>query len=304
MKIKALACSVLMSLLSGAVVSAQESASRSSTRIQDALEQKKFQETGEITDPQLKAQAGSLSRYSLTASLNYEGPPLGDLSAEDQPNPDGAVGGTETSLSGSLGARYRLSPVSSVTLTAGLKALHPLHGGMKRMDLSNPTLSYDLAHRVGDFQLRQVAGVSSTTTPALKKVGQVAGLFYSFSTIRELGSSRTSAGLTGVVIVPVYEREYQPTDRRATRYYLAFGPNLTYNFSDRFTLTTNLRLPYWNLRSQENPWAWQNRTISQRVGLGFGFGRNAYVSPSLSFYPGRLAMDTTTINVSTVFSGL
>ena len=90
---------------SQSAAAASESTSRAS--LPEVLQNKKFQENEKITDAKLKADGGSLSKYSLSATLSYYGPTLGDFSAADQPNPDGNGGNYETSLGGSLGGRYR-----------------------------------------------------------------------------------------------------------------------------------------------------------------------------------------------------
>lgn len=78
-------------LVIGLVVCGGAYATESTTgmKIEDALKNKTFQEDKRITDIELKAAAGSLSRYSMKFDLSYSGPPVNDLSDPEMPNPDG-----------------------------------------------------------------------------------------------------------------------------------------------------------------------------------------------------------------------
>ena len=267
----------------------------------DLLSNKKFEEAHDITDAKLKADAGSLSKYSLKFNLSYYGPTLNDLSAKDQPNPDGSIGTYETALGGSLGARYRLDSNSSISAGSGLKAIHPLNG-FERFDLNSPFISYDMLNRVGGVQMRNSPGVSLVTVKNYKAVGEFASFNYDFSMIYNLGSSNAAIGLDSSLGYFLYNRSYVPKDRKAARYNIAFFPNVKYNFTDKFNVNTSFSMNYWNARSIGNQIDLQSRTISQRLAIGYAFSRDVYFAPYLNFYPNRLGTASTTINISTTFS--
>ena len=88
---------------------------------------KKFEESNTLTDPKLRADAGSLSSLSIRASLSYLGPTLGDLSSPEQPNPDGSVGNYSQAMKGSVSLRYRLSPDSTISAGTGVSLIKPFH---------------------------------------------------------------------------------------------------------------------------------------------------------------------------------
>ena len=284
--------------------STSASAPEGSSRItlpQVKLENKKFEENTDITDAKLKADAGSLSKFSLKFNLSYYGPTLGDLSAKDQPNPDGTIGTYETSLGGAMGARYRLDPKTSVSMGTGIKAIHPLHG-MERFDVQTPYVSYDKAKRIFDFQTRSSVGASLTTIPNYKNVGQVGAFTYDFSSVYDLGISRVALGLDASFSIFLYNREYRLTDKSASRGAVQLFPTLKYNFSDRLSANTSTALSWLAPRSVSNETVLWNKTISQRLGLGYAFSRDVFIFPYLTLFPTKLAFDTTTMNVSTVFS--
>src|SRR5262245_10017142 len=87
--------------------------------------QKTFEEDKRITDNELKAQAGSLSKYSMKFDLSYQGPPVNDLSDANMPNPDNRPRPNRTSLSGYTGMRYRMNSNTAMNMSTGMKWYAP-----------------------------------------------------------------------------------------------------------------------------------------------------------------------------------
>ncbi len=287
---------------SQSAATANENTSRAG--LSDILQNKKFQENEKITDAKLKADGGSLSKYSLSATLSYYGPTLGDFSAADQPNPDGNGGNYETALGGSLGGRFRFDSRSSLTAGTGLKAIHPFHG-LERFDVNNPYLSYNLSDRFGEVQIRNSAGVSVITVPSYTKVGETAGLNWDTSAVYNLGDTRFAVGLDTSVAYYFYYRGYEKTDIKTTTLYkVSAFPNIKYNFTDKFSVNTSVNFSAYNPRNRYNQSVLLNNSISERLGVGYAYTRDIYFAPYLNFYPSNLSDDGTTINFSTVFSVL
>ena len=278
------------------------SESQSTTPLKEVLSNKKFQETNEVTDAKLKAEAGSLSRYSMKGNLSYYGPTIGDLSAKDQPNPDGSRGTYETALSGTVGIRYRLDSTSSVSGGTGLKVIHPLHGA-ERTDVQTPFLSYDVTSRTAaGIQMRNSFGLSYVTIPTYVEVGEVASASYDISSVYNLGDSRFAVGLDGNVSYFIYNRSYQKSDRGASRGSVAIYPTLKYSINDQWGFATSTSINWLAPRDRSNETVLLPRTVTQRVGISYGYSRTIYVYPYLTVFPTRMAWDTTTMNISTTFS--
>jgi len=288
---------------SSSVSTATTTTNENRTSLSDLTANKKFEENNDITDAKIKADAGSLSRYSLKFNLSYYGPTLGELDAKDQPNPDGGVGTYDTSLGGSLGGRLRLDRQTTISFGTGLKIIHPLHGA-ERTDLNNPYASYDLTTKLGGVQMRNSWGVSYITIPNYTAVGEYGGLSYDLSLNYDLGASGFAISFDSSVGYYLYKREYIASDKKASRSSLSFYPGLKYNFTDKLNVNTSTSISYLNLRSTSNELQMINRTVSQRLGLGYAYTRDVYVAPYLNMYPDHLAWDTTTINISTSFSVL
>jgi hypothetical protein len=287
--------------ISGYAQTSTTSVNSSTTSTTEVLGNKKFAEDKDITDSKIKADSGSLSKYSLKFSLSYMGPPMGNLESSKQPNIDGSIGNYSTALSGSMSGRYRFDSKSTMSLGTGLKVIAPFHGA-ERTDISTPFVSYDRSSRLGEVQTRNSVGASLVTTPEYRDVGQVATLNLDGSLVYNFGTSGLAVGLDYGPSLFLYEREYENSDRTASRYYIGLYPQIKYNFSDKLNAYTSLAFAYQNLRAVENEFQLQNRTVSGRVGLGWAFTRTVYFAPYLSFYPDQLKTENTTISFSTVFS--
>ena len=275
----------------------------SRTSINDSSKNEKLEDNAEITDAKLKADSGSLSKYSLKFNLSYSGAPIGDLNNPMQPNPDGSIGVFETSLSGSVSGRYRIDKKSTIGGGTGVSALTPLQG-VKRYDVKNPFISYDLSTKINDVQIRNALTLSAVTNIVYRNVGEYAGIGYDNSLVYNLGVTPVALALDTSLNYYLFERGYVTKDKNTERYKISFFPAVKYNFSDRFNLNTSLAIAFANPRYTEDNTVLLNKVISQRLAVGYGYSHDIYFSPYLNFYPGQLALDSTTINFTTTFSVL
>lgn len=257
-----------------------------------------------ITDKKLQADEGSFSRFSLKFGLGYYGPGLGDLSNKNQPNPDGVISNNQTKISGSVGGRYRIDGRQTISFGTGVSAIYPLHG-WERTDVNNPYLSYDRSSRFGELQVRQNVGVSLITTPEYRKIGETSSISYAVDMVQNLGTSRFAAGLDSKIEYYFYERSYRKSDRGAAQAYLSFYPNLKYQFSDKLNMNTSYAIMFYNPRQlEDDPYALWNRTVTQRIGLGYSYARDVYFSPYITIYPNNIKTKNSTFSLAATFSVL
>jgi hypothetical protein len=262
---------------------------------------KQVQDTSNITDGKMKADEGSLSRYSLKFAFTYAGPPVGDLSNKYQPNPDGAVTVNETSLGGSISGRYRIDGQSAIAVGTGINFLTPFHG-VSRTDTKNPFISYDRSSRLGNVQLRNSLGYAYTTVPVYRNAGQAGALNYDNSLMYNIGTSNVGVGMDTSFSYYLFDREYQKSDGRISRVTLGFFPQVKYYFSDKLNVYTSVGVNYWNPRMISDETKLQNRSTTQRLGMGYSYSRDIYFAPYLNFYPDNMRMTSTTLSFTTVFS--
>lgn len=287
----------------GSTGAIQPSSGENTARLKEVLKNKKFEEDHLITDAKLRADEGSFSKYSLKFNLSYYGPTVSDFSAADQPNPDKSPSPKETAIGGSFGGRYRIDPRHTISVGSGLKAVHPFHG-MERVDLNTPYLSYDVSSRVAGVQMRNSPGISYVTIPNYTRIGEYATLDYNFSAVYDLGASGFAVGNDISFGYYLYNREYQRADGKASRSTISTSPFVKYNFSDKFSVNTSIGLSWYNPRSREkaDSLVLLNSSVTQRIGMGYAITRDIFFAPYLSLFPGKLATDTTTMNLSTIFS--
>jgi hypothetical protein len=276
----------------------------STLKLGDALPNKKYEDTHEITDSKLRAELGSLSKFSFKFDLLYKGAAVGTPDAKEQPNPDNIkTRQTATALTGSIGGRYRLDSASSVSLGTGLSALHPFHG-TDRWDLKTPSVSYDKVDRIGEVQFRTSTGASVETVPDNQALGIVGGFYLIGSLVRELGTSGFATGIDTMLFTSVFNRDYQAADQRTPRYTFLVTPILKYNFSDKVSLSSSWAKPFWNPRYVDSGWTMLPQTLSQRVGIAYAFSKDIYFSPFVGLYPESFSWNTTTLNFQGIFSVL
>ncbi len=265
--------------------------------------QQQFSDPQIITDKKLQADEGSFSRFSLKFGLGYYGPGLGDLNNKNQPNPDGVISNNQTKISGSVSGRYRFDRRQTVSFGTGVSAIYPLHG-WERTDVNNPYVSYDRSSRWGDTQIRQNVGFSLITTPEYRKIGETSSVSYAIDTVQNLGESRFAAGLDSKIEYYFYERSYRKSDRGAAQAYLSFYPNLKYQFSDKLNMNTSYAIMFYNPRQLDNKFALWNRTVTQRIGLGYSYARDVYFSPYITIYPSNIKTTNSTFSLAATFSVL
>ncbi|UYL09136.1 hypothetical protein B9G69_000915 [Bdellovibrio sp. SKB1291214] len=287
------------------VATEAESGTQTSTLKTGTVLNKKFEDDKDITDARMKADSGSLSRYSLKFSLSYSGPPVGRLSDDKQPNPDGSVCACDTSFGGSFGTRFRFDSKSALSLGTGVNMLTPFNEETRRYEAKNPYISYDRNGRVGDLQMRNGVSATYVTNQTYRDIGEYAGVGYDTSLLYNFGTSRVGVGIDASFNYYFFDRgPDQKAKKELTtgRYSLGFYPQIKYAFSDKFSTYSSLALNFNNPRGTEDNTVLWNRTLSQRLGFGYAFTRDVYFAPYFNFYPKTFSADSTTVNFATTFS--
>ncbi len=287
-----------------------ESAGTSATGLRNVIQNKKFSEDQRITDIELKAQAGSLSRYSMKFDLSYYGPPVGNLSDASVPNPDNRPFDDRTNLAGYMGLRYRMSSNAAIGASTGLKWFTPVQTaagekvekapGAKDFDMTNPQVSYDRTYPAGPFQLRSSVKTSLITAKYYLDRGQYGSL--GFAQGAKYTAGRYILGLVADVDFYGFNREYRRSDGRISNYYISFIPSVEYKLTDRLNLRTSVGYSLSNLRMNGSWWLWEPIQPTARAGVGWAITREIYFNPYLNFFWERPAWATTSLSFSTVFS--
>jgi len=278
----------------------------SSAHLPEVLHDKKFEANSEITDPKLRADSGSLSRYSVKLNVNYQGPTINDFSNTDQPNPDHLLGAHKVYMGGSIATRYRIDRDSAMNFGTGLKALTPF-SSVNRVDVADPYLSYDVTKKLGGFQTRISPGVKIITAPENRNAGEYGAPGVEEGVVYNLGMSRWALSMDGSENYNLYNRDYRPktkSDRNASQADLSFYPGVKYLLSDNLNIATSVAVGFYNPREANNLATLQRKTIGERLGIGWAIKRDIYLYPYVTFYPTALEVNTTSFNFSTIISVL
>ncbi len=303
-------------LFSGTVVNAQTTAKDSGqtrTQLGDVLEPKRFDEDKRITDLELKAQSGSLSRYSLKFSLSLSGPPVNNLADPNRPNPDNRPGDQRTSLGGSAGFRYRISSNQAVNLGTGVRWFTPVQAikgeevkrsrTAKNYDINDPYIGFDQTYASGSAQMRTSARFAKTTSEYYTRNGQFGTIGFDQGMKFNLGKSRWVLGLMASADYFIYERPYRDGDgTRLSKYYLSTVPSVEYKVSPKLNANVSFGHAYGNLRTDKSWWRWEHPLSSWRLGLGWAVKRDIYLNPYLSFYAEKPSFNSTSASLNAVFS--
>lgn len=285
----------------------------------DALKNKKFEADHQITDTELKAQSGSLSRYSLKFDMSYSGPSVSNLSDPNMPNPDNRPRPNRTNLSGYMGLRYRINSDEAINASTGVHWYSPYHEvagkkvnkrpGDQNYSLANPQVSYDRTYVGRGVQMRSSLSGSVTTEDYYSSLGQLGALGLDQSFKYHISDTRWVLGMLVPLDVFLYKRDYRefknkaaPGDGKVSNYFLSFIPSVEYKLLKNLNLKTSLAYSYSNMRLQGSWWKWEEQTVSARLGFGWGITRDIYINPFLNVFVEHPKWATTSLSFSTVFS--
>ncbi len=276
-----------------------ESTSKSS--LGKILGNKKFEESETLTDPKLRVEDGSLSHYSVSSTLGYNGPPVGSLSTADQPNPDHKIGPYAQKLTGNIMGKYRLDPVQSLSVGTGVAFNHPF-SGWDRTDVNNPFIRYDLASRIGGWQMRNSPELLYSTIPNYTAVGEIGGFEWYNALVHNLGTSRFAFELDTFFFAWIFDRGYQGADGSVQAWSIMTSPIIKYQYSDRLNFNAGVTLSGWNPRARNDSTILLGYIPTGSVGLVYAYNRDIYFAPCIGLFPGQFAWNTTTVNFTTVIS--
>lgn len=279
--------------------------------IGEAIKNKKFEEDRRISDLEMKAQAGSLSRYSLKFDLSFAGPPIDNLSDPEMPNPDNRPRNNRTSLGGFMGLRYRVDSNQAVNVSTGMKWLSPYQQaigdlnkrpGEKEYEIANPQVSYDRTYAVGATQLRSSVSASKVTADYYSQRGQTSSAGISQGVKWVIWQSRWTLGGTASYDAFFFDRGYVSKDGRLSRQYINLIPSIEYRILNNLNFRASVAYGFSNMRMTPSWWDYASLAGSARAGVGWGITRDVYFNPYVSFFSEKPAIHTSSLSFSTVFS--
>jgi hypothetical protein len=302
---------------------ATPSSSSSSSELKNILRDKHFDEDKRINDLELRADGGSLNRYSTQFIMSYSGSAVNDLSNPQRPNPNNSPGDMRTFASGSANVRYRVSQDVGMNFGTGVVFFAPYQqvagqdpqhkAGQSNYGVSNPQASIDKNYVVTpEVQSRSQLALYEITDQGYKAGGE-----WGEAAIRQFfkynpGHSRVILGFSVEGDWFTYARDYQPKipsgpgktsgDGNTSRYYITMIPSFEYKLTDTVNFNTSIGYAEQNFRAAQSWWNWNHPLSTWRVGAGWAITHDIYINPYLNFYMESPAFSTASLNINTVFS--
>jgi hypothetical protein len=298
---------------SSATSTAPNTSSSSSTKIEELTPNKKFEADKRLTDLELRAAGGSMSRWSLKAELGYSGAAVNSLYEQNRPNPNHSSGDYRTKLTGATGLRYRLSEKDTLYFSTGFTWYTPLEamtgqpvkkepGAADDFSTANPQFSYDHSWIAGPVQMRENFKVAAITDSYYVKRGENGSVGFSHNMKYKVGTTPLTLGLEIAPTYYTFNRDYIHKDGRISRYYISVNPNVSYRLTSNLDATYAMTYSYQNARAEASWSKWVVNMITARAGFGWSVTPEIYLNPYLSFFTQEPKWDTTTLSLGTVFS--
>jgi hypothetical protein len=286
-----------------------------------------------LTNNQLRASVGSLSKYSITTSFSYNGGSVEKPFDAFRPNLSGSNQSLTTleSISGSVGLKYRVSPTESLSLSGGLRMLTPFHAEYTapnpqaqqifdqqhgNFDLNTPSIGYTYIFRWGSTQNIIGSGISYTTDGNARNIGYVGSIGISHTIAYEIGTSGVTIGASYSVSAYAFDKgtnavvgiDTSPTvppntpllaGPFQTLYQIDMGPSIEYQINRRLNIHTGIGLTLEHNRGVSALTTFKQDQVWQGLGLGIMIVRDVFLFPNVSFVPTTFAWSRTNVGLAT-----
>ncbi len=291
---------------------AQENINQESTELDDINVETEAFENDEaddvITNRRFRAQTGSLSKWSLATSWNYDAGSLEAPFDVERPNLN-AAGDINAiqGINGTMNVSYRLTDKDRINLGVGLQMLAPFHSADENvssadvanelranqgeLDFNNPSLTYSRIFKA--YGIQNVVSFAFTSYTAGVQVDN--GFDYDadivWNTMIDIGTSGLSVGAYFL-----YTRFFNQSQGAPIDMQYAILPQMEYVINDTFNLRTIAR-DWWYQRDTTTR-EFEQLEFTQSVGLGISVTRDVFLYPNIQFLPEDLDSAKTNIGLN------
>lgn len=285
-------------------------AAETATKIEDVTPNAPVKKEGEadvdevITNRKLRAETGSKNLFSFSAAVGYSGGTINNPMSDVRPNISSAVfDPAQPALSGSLGGKYRLSGLQTLSLDVGVLVRKPFHGDDKksfsdRTTVSNPSLTYQTVYQAAGIQ--NVTSVSGTwtTDEAFREIGDLATIGFGQTAIYDFGGSKFSAGLAFDFSYTIFDKDDLALRESQSDYQFGVYPFAELVLNDSLNLRTVFRpFTYQHVRSE--PFGNVVRNVNtQSFGIGISVTRDIFLYPNIQFVLEDIRSERTNVALS------
>lgn len=327
---KTLAIMLALSMTGASALAQQttQPAAQANTNTAKAADVKKVDEqrkdqSEEITNAKLRAEAGSKSKFSVKANLSYSGGSVERPMAKKRPDYRSSESSTEqevTSLGGSVALAYRATDKLTARFGTGLSMKTPFHNtdkdisqnhfddsnedlaGEKVIDVSTPYLELSSAFRVGNLMLMPSATLSYYSKEYHRQTIKLdSNISVDATAVLDIEGSKFQPGITlGADNNFFQDSKKEGFDKRPD-YSLGIYPFIEYAFNDMYSFRTLVGFTYTHQRSADVDTFIKDK-VYQSMGLGIAMTKEIYIYPNVQFIPDNIRSDLTNIGVSTTMS--
>ena len=269
-----------------------------------------------ITNRMLRAQTGSLSKWSVTTAIGYS---AGSVAKPFDPIRPNITASNQNStslqnLGGSVGVKYRSSEMSSVTVNGGIRMLTPFQSSYSttdpqaqksfdenhgRFDFNNPAFAYGyIFSGLGGqnfFSIQQTL----TTDTGLRQLGYLTNMSVYHAYVYDIPEARVSLTWRWNLTYYYFDKVATVDPAKQTIYQVGFNPAVDFNLNDRFNLRTEWSFAYEHTRERSSALSFRANRIAQTVGLGISLSRDVMLYPNVQFLPDDIRADRTNVGIST-----
>lgn len=273
-----------------------------------------------ITNRKLRAETGAKSKYSFSTTLGYSGGTVNNPGSAVRPNISSTVYvPANASLSGTLGMKYKISSLQSISADVGITSYTPFHSGQEkslkdRTTIADPSLTYQVVYQAAGIQNVSALSLGYTTNKKYREtVGQVAGISFGQTAIYDFGGSVWSVGLAGELGYTAFDKDRNiatvdeddngvktpsTLGKQQGDYSIALYPFAEVNISESLNFRTVFRPWVFEHNRSSNFGEISRATYTQSVGLGISVTRDIYLYPNVQFAPLNLKADRTNVGLS------
>lgn len=255
-----------------------------------------------ITNRKLRAETGAKKKYSFSSTISYSGGTVNNPMADVRPNITAGIA-TQVAprLSGSLGMRYRLSPLQTLGASFGVGVDKPFHGDDKksfreRSSASNPGVSFTNMSKILGIQAVSSVSANAFTTDFLRTNGYVAGFGFSQTLVYDFGGSKTSVGVSASFSTSIFDKD--GPGLMQGDYGVGAFPFFEYVFNDKLNFRTLVGFMADHSRETSDFWTWTANKVYQSAGIGISVTRDLFLYPNVQFIPEDVRADRTNVGIT------
>lgn len=312
-----LASSLMVPMAYGQDDSSEEStptyrkSSRTGTKLKRVKPKETTSTSGEpdadevITNRKLRAETGSKKKFSFSTSMSYSGGSVERPMDAKRPNITGAIGEQEdVALNGSIGIKYKITSLQSLSLSLGLGVDKPFHSDEEksfndRSYADDPTLTYQILYKVAGIQNVTSLAVNAFTSDFKRELGYHTGWNLTQTLIYDFGGSKFSVGSSIEGTYNYFDLHDDYSMSKQSDYGLAVYPFMEYVLNDWLNLRTLSGLwVYQHRREEYDYWTFKKNKIYQSFGIGISLTRDFYLYPNVQFMPEDMRSDRTNVGLS------